>query len=618
MKKHFMLILLLAISVMAGAQNISRVEPLSWWTDMKLPLTLMFYGDNLQDAQVSVKKQVPGKKKFIETQGIQIKGQHNAESKNYLFVDVAVNEAGTYQFTLQKGKKKAVCQYVISERRAGSANRSSFTSADCIYLIMSDRFVDGDESNNSTPNTLEKGNKASLDGRWGGDIQGIINSLDYIKSTGATAIWPTPLLLDNEPDWSYHGYACGDYYHIDPRFGSNELYCEMVRQAHAKGLKFIMDIVTNHCGLAHWWMKDLPYQDWVHQFPEFTRTTNQFNTAYDPNVSQYDRHASDDGWFDTHMPDMNLDNPDLLQYYKQWAIWWVEYADLDGLRVDTYPYNEKDPMSSWCAAVRNEYPRINIVGECWTRPTPAVAYWQAGAPNPDGFNSNLPSVMDFPLEEAIRAGLADGNVKPGWDDQGRRISCVYSVLALDMYYKDVNNVLVFIGNHDMDHIADMVADNDLRRVQLADVLIATMRGIPQVFQGDEYGQRSADLSRGHSGLRRPLAKMDELSSDQLALLDFHSRLFTWRQTESVIHKGKTMHFYSDENTYSFFRYTSDEAIFVFVNAGSAEAKVPVSHYAEMLSRFGTEGFDVMTGKQVIFNEQLTVGALDYMIVKMQK
>lgn len=616
MKKPLLLTMLLTLAMLAGAQKISRVEPLSWWTDMKLPLTLMFYGEDLQDAQVTIQKKI-SKKKFAETEGLQVRGQHNAESKNYLFVDVAVNEPGTYRFTLKKGKKQATYEYVINERRAGSASRKSFTSADCIYLIMSDRFVDGDETNNSTVGTQEKCNKESLDGRWGGDIQGIINSLDYIKKTGATAIWPTPLLLDNEPDWSYHGYACGDYYNIDPRFGNNGLYKEMVAKAHEKGLKFIMDIVTNHCGLAHWWIKDLPYQDWIHQFPEFTRSTNQFTTSYDPNASKYDRMMHDNGWFDTHMPDMNLDNPDLLQYFKQWAIWWVEYADLDGLRVDTYPYNEKEPMSEWCKAVRTEFPRINIVGECWTRPTTAVAYWQAGAKNPDGFNSNLPAVMDFPLEEAIRAGLASSDVKPGWDDQHRRISCVYHVLAQDMYYHDVNNVLVFIGNHDMDHIADMVAENDLRRVMLADVLVATLRGIPQIFQGDEYGQRSADLSRGHSGLRRPLAKMEELTEEQRKLLDFHSQLFTWRQSEPVIHKGKTIHFYSENNTYSFFRYLDDEAVFVFVNAGE-KTDLPIQQYKEMLNIYGNKGTDVLTGKTVVLDEGLVVDGLDYLIVKLKR
>ena len=377
--------------------QISRVEPLSWWTDMQTPLTIMFYGNDLQGARVSVDKlEVIGKDDRTgsevlgnpqPTNGIRIKGQHNAESKNYLFVDVEVNKSGDYLFTLTQGDKTAQWTYHIDNRREGSRDRTSFTSADVIYLIMSDRFVDGDPENNSTDNTLEKGDKKNMDGRWGGDIQGIINTLDHISQLGATAIWPTPLLLDNEPEWSYHGYACGDYYHIDPRFGSNELYKEMVEKAHEKGLKFLMDIVTNHSGLAHWWMNDLPYQDWIHQYPVFTNTNNVFTANHDPNASEYDLQLNESGWFDTHMPDMNLDNPDMLQYFKQFAIWWIEYADLDGLRVDTYPYNEKMPMSQWCKAIRNEYPNINIVGECWTRPASNVAYWQADAANFDGFNA---------------------------------------------------------------------------------------------------------------------------------------------------------------------------------------------------------------------------------------
>ncbi|MBR6493322.1 MAG: cyclomaltodextrinase N-terminal domain-containing protein, partial [Paludibacteraceae bacterium] len=354
--------------------TVNHVEPLSWWTGMHCPLTLMFNGDDLADAQVRVAK-AGQNGQWEATKGIVINGQHNAESKNYLFVDVTVKEAGTYRFLFEKDGKKTVADYVINERRAGSRERQSFDASDVIYLIMSDRFVDGDERNNSTDNTSEKADKNNVNGRWGGDIQGIINSFDHISKLGCTAIWPTPLLGDDEAAWSYHGYACSDYYHIDPRYGSNELYAQMVQQAHEKGLKILMDMVPNHCGAAHWWMKDLPYADWINQFPQFTNTNNVFTANYDINASEYDRKLSNRGWFDHPMPDMNLENPDLLKYFQQWAIWWIEYADLDGLRVDTYPYNEKVPISKWTKAVRDEYPGINIVGECWTRPTSQVAYW---------------------------------------------------------------------------------------------------------------------------------------------------------------------------------------------------------------------------------------------------
>ena len=589
------------VTVSNAEQTIQRVEPLSWWTDMKTPLTLMFYGNDLQDSKVSVEPKG----------GIIIKGQHNAESRNYLFVDVDVRKAGDYTFTLSKGDKVSTWQYTISTRRADSRDRQSFTSADVIYLIMSDRFVDGDESNNSTDDTAEKADKSDIDGRYGGDIQGIINSLDHIAELGATTIWPTPLLLDNEEDWSYHGYACSDYYHIDPRFGTNELYKEMVRQAHEKGLKFIMDIVSNHAGLAHWWMKDLPYQDWIHQYPQFTNTNNAFSTNYDPNASQYDLKLNESGWFDTHMPDMNLDNPDLLQYFKQFAIWWIEYADLDGLRVDTYPYNERMPMSEWCKAVRNEYPNINIVGECWTRPTSNVAYWQAGADNADGFNSNLPSVMDFPLEEAIRQALEnDGNY---W---GGGLAKVYDVLSQDYLYADVNKLLLFVGNHDMDHIADVVYKNDMRRVKLAMTMIATIRGIPQLFAGDEYGQRSADLSKGHSGLRRPLPAKADLTAQEKDMFDYQSRLFQFRKNEAVIHTGKTMHFLSRDNTYAYFRYNADGAVFVYLNASDSPKQIPADHYAEILDKYCNTGVDVITGKETDLSKEITVEPLSSIVVKL--
>ena len=353
MRKQVSLFLtLLLAGWLTAAPKIQQVEPLCWWTNMHTPLTLMFHGEDLADAQVSVNQIVRGKVVRGACLGLVPKTQHNAESPNYLFVDMEVNQPGTYRITLKKGNKKATCDYVISERRAGSRERNSFTPADVVYLIMSDRFVDGDEANNSTKDTREKADKNNVNGRWGGDIQGIINSFDHIAKLGCTAIWPTPMLGDDEEAWSYHGYACSDYYHIDPRYGSNELYAQMVATAHEKGLKILMDMVPNHCGAAHWWMKDLPYQNWINQFPEFTNTNNVFTANYDINASEYDRLLSNRGWFDHPMPDMNLENPDLLKYFQQWAIWWIEYANLDGLRVDTYPYIEKIPGSQWLKAIR--------------------------------------------------------------------------------------------------------------------------------------------------------------------------------------------------------------------------------------------------------------------------
>ena len=614
MRKHVLLLAALCAQCLWAAPRIDQVEPLSWWTNMQTPLTLMFHGEDLQDAKVTVQQVINGKPMRGECLGLVPGKQHNAASPNYLFVDFGVFQPGIYRITLKKGNKKVTYDYSISERRAGSRDRQSFTTADVVYLIMSDRFVDGDESNNSTVYTREKADKSNVNGRFGGDIQGIINSMDYIAKLGCTAIWPTPMLGDDEEAWSYHGYACSDYYHIDPRYGSNSLYAQMVKKAHEKGLKILMDMVPNHCGAAHWWMADLPYPDWINQFPEFTNTNNVFSANYDINASEYDRLLSNRGWFDHPMPDMNLENPDLLKYFQQWAIWWVEYADLDGLRVDTYPYIEKQPAADWLAAIRKEYPNINIVGECWTRPAPAVAYWQSGTKNFDGFDSNLPTVMDFPVEEAIRQALeTDGK---GW---GNGLARVYDAVAMDYMYADVNKLLTFLGNHDMARITDVVKDKDLRRVQLAYVLLATMRGIPQVLYGDEYAMTSkGEDPNSHSYLRAPLPLGAEVTDEMQRMFDFQSRLFQWRKTEPVLHYGRTMHFMSRDNTYAFFRYNDEEAVFVFANASEEPRTIPTDHYKEILGKYNPVGFEPLTGEEVNMNEELNIPGLTAYIVKLKK
>lgn len=614
MKHRFLFLALLLCSTLWAAPKITRVEPLCWWTDMHQPLTLMFYGEDLQDATVSIQELAAGRIMRGQCIGLVPTGQHNAESKNYLFVDMDVRQAGTYRITLRKGNRRATYDYTIYDRREGSRERQSFTSADVVYLIMSDRFVDGDPSNNSTDNTREKADKQNIHGRFGGDIQGIISQLGHISDLGATAIWPTPLLLDDEEKWSYHGYACSDYYHVDPRFGSNELYRQMVDSAHTYDIKVIMDMVPNHCGGAHWWMKDLPYRDWVNQFDEFTRTNNVFSANYDINASEYDRLLSNRGWFDHPMPDMNLENPDLLRYFQQWAIWWIEYADLDGLRVDTYPYIEKMPAANWIKAIREEYPDINIVGECWTRPASAVAYWQSGSNNKDGFDSNLPSVMDFPTNEAIRQAL--GGNDNGW---GGGLTRIYDALSQDYLYGNVNNLLIFLDNHDMDRIEDVVKDQDPRRTKLAYTLLATMRGIPQVFAGDEYDMHSSDMSKGHSTLRMPLPMPEQLTDEQRDMFDYQSRLLQWRKSEPVIHTGRTMHFLSRDNTYAFFRYTDEEAVFVFANASDEARTIPTTHYTEILSKYNLVGTDILTGKSVDLSlTNIEVAPVSALIVKLHK
>ena len=471
-----------------AGDKVERVEPLSWWTGMKTPLQLLIKGPDISSCDVRIEGGT----------GVKVSGLHKGDSPDYLFADVEISAdaaPGTYYIVFSHDSTEFKYPYEIAARAEGSASRKSFTAADMIYLIMPDRFANGDPSNDSTPDTAEKACRDEFFGRHGGDIQGIMDHLDYIADLGATAIWCTPLLLDNEPEGSYHGYACSDYYRIDPRFGSNSLYRDFVDKAHEKGLKVIMDVVTNHCGTAHWWMEDLPFMDWIHVFPEYTGTNVCFSTNMDPNASKYDLNLQESGWFVPSMPDMNLDNPFVLNYFKQWAVWWIEYAGLDGFRVDTYPYNEKGPMSGWCEAVLEEYPDFNIVGECWTSSIPQLAYWQGGNANRDGFDSHLPSIMDFPLQEAIWKGLPTDS--HAW---GEGMVRIYDCLSHDFVYHDLSRMMIFPGNHDTDRIGDVLKHNaDRHKIVMA--MMATMRGIPQIFYGDEMMFVSRDRSQGHGGLR---------------------------------------------------------------------------------------------------------------------
>lgn len=602
-------------SVADAAGEVTRVEPLSWWTGMNTPLQLLIGGENISEYTLSIEG---GK-------GVSVKAIHDADNPNFIFADVEIADnatPGTYYLVFTHGDKQFKYAYNIEQRREGSAERTSFTTADVIYLLMPDRFANGDPSNDSTECTTEKAARDEFFGRHGGDLQGMIDHLDYIASLGATTIWPTPLLLDNEPRETYHGYACADYYHIDPRFGSNELYREFVAKAHEKDLKVIMDVVTNHCGVAHWWMTDMPFEDWVHVFPEYTGTNVCFSTNMDPNASNYDLNLQESGWFVPSMPDMNLNNPFVLQYFKQWAVWWIEYANLDGFRVDTYPYNEKEPMSEWCASVRAEYPSINIVGECWTSSIPQLAYWQGDNANRDGFNSNLPAVMDFPLQEAICHALSCDN--PGW---GQGMTRVYDCLSHDFVYHDLSNMMIFAGNHDMNRIGDTIGKNP-KRAKLAMTLMATMRGIPQIFYGDEMMFCSKDLSQGHGGLRVDFPggwqedKVNLFSSEgrtglHKELFDYSQRLLQWRKDKEVIHNGQTMHFMTRDNTYAYFRYNDEEAVFVYINNSGETKRIPWSNYAEIAASMH-DGVDVLSGEPTTVSDATEVGAHEALVVEFKR
>ena len=602
MKRVFLFVALVCISLSSFAAKpkleVKHIEPLSWWVGMTTPLQLMINGDGISAFDVAI---------LPEDSGVAVAKVHQADSPNYLFVDVAVAadaKAGDYTLRFTSGKTTFDVKYRIDERRAGSRERESFTNADFVYLIMPDRFANGDASNDSTKDTAEKADRSKPWLRHGGDLQGMIDHLDYIADLGATAIWSTPLLLDDENGASYHGYSCSDYYRIDPRFGSNELYKTYVEECHKHGLKVIMDVVPNHSSTTHWWYKDQPFEDWTHKWDSYTQSNWTFSTNMDFNASKADLYQMESGWFDRSMADMNLDNEYLLNYFKQWAVWWVEYADLDGFRVDTYPYNEKQPMSEWCQAVMAEYPNFNIVGEVWTSSIPQLAYWQGGNYNKDGFNSHLKSIMDFPLHDAMRAAMGEGGGDGGW---GQGMTCIYETLSHDFVYHDLSNMMIMADNHDTERIGD-VCDGDVRKLKIVHTLLCTMRGMPQMLYGDELLFRSSDRSMGHPTLRcdfpggwagdaKNLFDKAQHEGDAKALYDYTRTLMNWRKSKEVIHSGKTLHFIDRDNTYAFFRYNDTDVVFVYINNSGRDHEIPWERYSE-ISHNLSEGVNVVTGESV--------------------
>lgn len=608
--------LLTATAPVARGQKIERVEPLSWWVGMPQPLQLMVQGSGI-GAFDSVS---------VEEPGVNVTAVTKAESPNYLFVDLAIAPdatPGIYTIRFQKGRKKLTYKYEIAARGEGFRGES-FGTNDLIYLIVPDRFANGDPGNDATPQTAEGTDRSKPNARHGGDIQGIIDHLDYIADLGATVIWPTPLLEDNDPRGSYHGYACTDYYHIDSRFGTNALYRDFVRRAHAKGLKVIMDIVTNHCSSVHWWMKDLPFADWVHQHDSLLITSHVQSVLMDPNASTADKSVMEEGWFVPTMADMNLDNPFVLRYFQQWALWWIEYAGLDGFRVDTWPYNEKVPMSRWVKAVTDAYPGFNVVGEIWNLNPDMVAYWQKDNPNRDGFNSELPSVMDFPLMTALVEAFSapgEGRARGNGD-----IAAVYDALAHDFVYQDLSHMLIFLSNHDAARVGD-VFGNDPAKMKLALTLLSTLRGIPQIFYGDEMmfatgnprrddGRLRMDFPGGWPGDKTDLftpegRKADPVKAD---LFDYARTLFRWRRSCPVIHGGKTLHFLPEQNTYGYFRYDDKAVVFVFINNSDAEAKVPWTRYREISAGL-SEGLNVLTGEPVRVSDETVVPPMTALVVE---
>lgn len=453
------------------AQNtIERVEPPNWWVGMEYnTIELLVYGQDIATFDVALKPY----------NNVRLQSVKKVANSNYLFITLQIDDtAKPGNLALEFSKNNAVAfeqLYELKERENNRKNIEGFNTSDAIYLITPDRFVNGDPDNDAVAGMVEKPDRKDKGGRHGGDVQGIVNSLDAIKDMGFTAIWTNPILENNMPSYSYHGYAITDFYKVDPRYGSNASYKEMVEKASEKGMKVIMDMIANHCGLEHWWMKDLPSDDWINQWDTYTQTNHKKTVVLDPPyATKKDTKEFFDGWFVPTMPDLNQRNTSMAKYLIQNTLWWIEYSGIAGIRMDTYPYPDMYFMRDWTAAVMAEYPDFNIVGEEWVlRPT-IVSYWQKGKENTNGYTSELKSVMDFPIQHALSTSLNDA----------RSWNAVYEELGQDYLYPDPNNLVVFPDNHDMSRIYTQL-NEDADLVKLALTYIATVRGIPQIYYGTE-------------------------------------------------------------------------------------------------------------------------------------
>jgi glycosidase len=604
--------------------KLEHVEPMNWWAGMKHhQVEVLMHGDNIARFQV-------------ESPGLPIVGIIKTENPNYLFVTIetANRNSGKYPIYLKdKNKLVATYDFELKERKYESAQRTSFTSADVMYLLMPDRFANLYPGGDTHPETAEKADRSNPNGRHGGDISGIIEHLNYIKELGATTIWSTPLLEDNEEAYSYHGYAQSNLYKVDPRYGDNFTFQFLVQEAHRRGLKVIKDEVPNHWSSKHWMIKDVPTKTWIHQYPSFTRSSYRTSTQMDPYKSEKDKSASEDGWFDTSMPDINQSNPLVLNYLIQNTIWWIEFAELDGLRVDTYSYNDKEAIATWTKKIMEEYPNLNMVGEIWMHDQALISYWQKDSPIGaiDSYNSELPSVMDFTLHDAIMQAFKEP--EQGWDKGMVR---VYENFVNDFLYKDPNKLLVFMENHDTQRFNEYCPT--LADYKLALTLIATTRGIPQIYYGSEIGMKGkkevgdADIRKDFpggwgtlddhnaffsNGDVSNLRGMKGRTEQEEAYFQFTKQVLNWRKTQSVIHTGKFKQFVPENNVYVYFRYNESDTLMVIINNSVKQETLKLNRFDEMLSGKSILR-DVFTNQDSKLSSSLTLPSKTAVVYKVFK
>ena len=600
---------------MNAAVKIDRVEPTDWYVGMKDPsLQLMVYGEGIREAQVST-----------DYPGVRVDSLVRLDSPNYLLVylDLSGAQPGEMKLRFTMGKSKKEVSYRLKARAMAGEERKGFSNADVLYMLMPDRFAQGKDHKAQVKGMnpyVEDRSKPSL--RHGGDLQGIRDHLDYFTQLGVTALWLTPVLENNSPDGkdgssTYHGYATTNYYRVDPRFGTNEDYRELIADAHAKGLKVVMDMIFNHCGFEHPWVKDLPSQDWLN-VPEwlsgkeedkakYLQTSYKLTPVLDPYAAEVDKRETVDGWFVPSMPDLNQRNPHVIKYLIQNSVWWIETVGIDGIRMDTYPYADREAMALWMKTLEREYPNFNTVGETWVTEPAYTAAWQKDS-KLSSINSYLKTVMDFAFYDRVNMAAREET-----DDWWQGMNRVYNTLCYDYLYANPSSVLAFIENHDTDRFLKNGTDTLALKQALA--LLLTINRTPQLYYGTEIlmngtkevtdGNVRKDFPGGFPGDKANCFTAEGRTRAQNDMFNWLSRLLHWRQGNEAIIHGKQVQFTPRKGVYVIARQAKGQNVLTVVNGTSEPAQMEVKRYAEIIGQ-ATEATDILTGRKVALDKDVAL------------
>ena len=637
MKKILTALLLGTTLTMNAAVKIDRIEPTDWYVGLKdASLQLMVYGKDIKTADVTT-----------DYPGVKIDSLVRLDSPNYLLVYMNVKDAqpGTMTLLFQQGKQKKKVNYTLKAREKKGEERYGFSNADVLYMLMPDRFASGRTDNDQIKGLRPyKNDRTQPSLRHGGDLEGIRQHLDYFKELGVTALWFTPVLENDSPDHgtqsTYHGYATTNYYRVDPRFGSNEEYRQLCDEAHAKGIKIVMDMIFNHSGYEHPWTLDMPSKDWLNT-PEWLSPENQakavemktmdgaakvndkyLQTSYkltpvvDPYASKIDLHETVDGWFVPTMPDLNQRNPHVIKYLIQNSIWWIETVGIDGIRMDTYPYADRDAMAQWMKIIGEEYPNFNTVGETWVTEPAYTAAWQKDSKLSEK-NSYLPTVMDFAFYDRINQ--AKNEETDAWWNGFNRI---YNNFVYDYLYPNPSNVMAFLENHDTDRFLGEGKDTVALKQALA--LLLTVNRTPQLYYGTEVlmngtkhitdGNVRKDFPGGFPGDTKNCFTREGRTQAENAMFDWLSRLLHWRQGNDVIIKGKQTQFIPFNGIYVIARQYQGKTVLTILNGNRKQADMQLDRYAEVIGNT-TAAKDVITGRTVKFDKKLSLKSRQTLILE---